>query len=502
MIPPEAIARKFQQLKPKFHLADQVSVGLPIYSVTIRALTLSRKPTPPIDEFVLKCIDRGLYMTSQISAFLGLDEAVIKNTLVNLAQMDCIALIPETNSRSQVLRLTRKGKTTLQTAETEEPEEREFRLHYDGLLRKAAWYERLEKLRYDELREQGIFEIQAYPPKRPQLSDLEVRDVERIVRALGNPDRRRRDLLAIKKIERVQKLFIPAIALAYVSESGAEVQVAFLIDGKPSTEHELAYAKMDGPKKQGIDKGIKASRAEGQATDDLKGILQVSENETGLAEAAVSTALLAAEQCEVRLDSTEDEAERERLTLELHSLEEAKRQAQLALDALPVRSLYTFDHPPLLEDALSNSRERLMIISPWIKANVVDKDFLLKLEDLLKRNVAVFIGYGITKQPTTNLDPLHQAARDELGHLAGKYSTFRFKRLGDTHAKILIKDRDFSVVSSFNWLSFKGDPSRTFRDEQGIKVQDRDFIDKKFAELLPRFDPMPGLLLRRERELS
>src|SRR6267154_1588388 len=144
MISQEEIARKFQHLKPTFHLADQVTVGLPIYSVTIRALTLSRKPIPPIDEFVLKCIDRGLRSTAQISEFLGLDEAVIKSTLVNLAQMDCIALIPGANSRNQILRLTRKGKTTLQTAEIEEPEEREFKLHYDGLLRKAAWYGRLE----------------------------------------------------------------------------------------------------------------------------------------------------------------------------------------------------------------------------------------------------------------------------------------------------------------------------------------------------------------------
>lgn len=96
-------------------------------------------------------------------------------------------------------------------------------------------------------------------------------------------------------------------------------------------------------------------------------------------------------------------------------------------------------------------------------------------------------GYGINKQPTANLAPQHQAARDQLSQLAGKYSNFRFKRLGDTHAKVLIKDSEFSVVSSFNWLSFKGDPNRTFRDEQGLKVQDASFIEKKFDELLPRF---------------
>ena len=56
------------------------------------------------------------------------------------------------------------------------------------------------------------------------------------------------------------------------------------------------------------------------------------------------------------------------------------------------------------------SLERLMIIALWIKADVVDKDFLEKLEALLKTNVAVFIGYGINKQPTASLALQHQAA--------------------------------------------------------------------------------------------
>jgi phosphatidylserine/phosphatidylglycerophosphate/cardiolipin synthase-like enzyme len=180
----------------------------------------------------------------------------------------------------------------------------------------------------------------------------------------------------------------------------------------------------------------------------------VRDQEVSRAADEVASALVAAEQCETRLEATGEEGEKQVLNLELERLEAAKRKAEAELQALPIRNLYTYDHPPLLEEALNQSRERLMIIAPWIKADVVDKDFLEKLEALLKSSVAVFIGYGINKQPTANLAPQHQAARDRLSQLAGKYSNFRFKRLGDTHAKVLIKDSDFSVVSSFNWLSF------------------------------------------------
>lgn len=35
-----------------------------------------------------------------------------------------------------------------------------------------------------------------------------------------------------------------------------------------------------------------------------------------------------------------------------------------------------------------------MIISPWSRANVVNKQFIEQLEKLLKRDVQLLIGYG------------------------------------------------------------------------------------------------------------
>jgi hypothetical protein len=65
-------------------------------------------------------------------------------------------------------------------------------------------------------------------------------------------------------------------------------------------------------------------------------------------------------------------------------------------------------------------------------------------------------------------------------------------RLGNTHAKVLIKDSDFAAVTSFNWLSFKGDPNRTFRDEQGTLLQEQGLVDQKFNELAGRFNRIEG----------
>ncbi len=39
------------------------------------------------------------------------------------------------------------------------------------------------------------------------------------------------------------------------------------------------------------------------------------------------------------------------------------------------------------------------------------------------------------------------------------------RSFGEGH---LIKDNEFAAVTSFNWLSFKGDPKHDFRDKQGV----------------------------------
>jgi phosphatidylserine/phosphatidylglycerophosphate/cardiolipin synthase-like enzyme len=75
--------------------------------------------------------------------------------------------------------------------------------------------------------------------------------------------------------------------------------------------------------------------------------------------------------------------------------------------------------------------------------------------------------------------------------LEQRYANFRFKRLGNTHAKVLIKDSEFVAVTSFNWLSFRGDPDKTFRDEQGTLIQQAEHVENKFGDLVKRFDDTP-----------
>jgi hypothetical protein len=484
LIPVEETANKYR-VRPGYRLADYAEVGLPIYSVNVRALTIARKKISPTDEFVLKCLDQELSSSTEIASFLGLPETVIKGILINLAQSESIALIAADGSRDQSLRLTQKGRFTLEKAEIEVPEERIFSLHYDALLKRPILYGRMETLKFEELKARQFIEIQAFPTKRPRVSDLDVAQLARVTRTLGNPDDYRRELVAVKSIERLHKLFLPALALVYLSLDSNDVQVGFAVDGNLSAEHENAFAGMEGPRKQGIVASIRKKSDEYDFLRDLKAQLPSPDSED------LETKAL---QTEVKLRETkdklfvaEDSSEQQNLRNRLRSLLEEHDQLKEKLARSVVIYLYSLDHRPLLEDALTTSKSRLLILSPWIRGEVVDSSFLQKLETLLISGVSIYIGYGINETPTVKVRAKDQVAKDNLLKLSQRFPHFRFARLGNTHAKVLIKDSEYAVVGSFNWLSFKGDPNQQFRDEQSIKIQRADLVESKFAELAGRF---------------
>src|SRR4028118_1617152 len=79
--------------RPGFDLVSCKEVGLPVYKITVQALTQLRKPIPPIEEYVLKAINVGLSSEEDIGGFLGLEPPIIRDALINLRMSEDIDLI-------------------------------------------------------------------------------------------------------------------------------------------------------------------------------------------------------------------------------------------------------------------------------------------------------------------------------------------------------------------------------------------------------------------------
>jgi phosphatidylserine/phosphatidylglycerophosphate/cardiolipin synthase-like enzyme len=141
--------------------------------------------------------------------------------------------------------------------------------------------------------------------------------------------------------------------------------------------------------------------------------------------------------------------------------------AEESLIQIPVRSVSVFEHRELLKEALESARRRILLISPWIKSGVVNKEFVARLERRLRAGTVVHIAYGFGKNDSGS----DSEALSRLNNLQKRFpARFTFARLANTHAKILIFD-DKWISTSFNWLSFSGDPGRAYRMEEGTLVQ-------------------------------
>lgn len=450
---PEEVARRYSE-RPGYSLVSYGEVGLPVWKISLRAEVLEHKQIDAFSEFVLRSASIGVNEPVHIRRLLGLHERVTTATLVELLSSDDLFLAAQPGESTTSLNLTPKGRHTLETAVSIVPEETVIDIDYDGLLRKPVPF--IERwLTPFELRDIGAREIPPARVRPPELEQLDIAAVDTTIKQLGERRHAKRQLLALKAIERRRRVFQRAVILVYRANSGPEVQVGFAIDGRLSEEHEQAFARADLARKLGIVADHRPS-----ATDPLPETIKVLVEEAAASESTEEAPPVAPD-----------------------------GEAASRLPVPVVTALATYDHPEYLHLALHAAADRLLIISPWVTKAVVDSKFIAQLRNRLDEGVDVFIGWGITKldQPDKDIDP---AVKEEFDRIAKRYPyTFRPQRLGTTHSKVLVLDRTFVIHTSFNWLSFKGDPKRTYRDEHGFLVRDQTIIDSVFSEWERRFAP-------------
>jgi hypothetical protein len=461
---PEDVAQRYSQ-RPGYALISYAEVGLPFYRLTLRAQVLEHKQISPLTEFLLRSVEIGVEEPTNIGALLGLDGSVLDATVVSALRNDDIRLGAPAQKRA-LLTLTQKGRRSLETAMAIAPSETLIEIHYDGLLRRPVPF--LDSwLTGIDLRERGSREVPPAVVRPPGLANIELRDVDPIVRALGDRRHTRRDLLALKSLEGRKRIFQLAVALVYRAEDDGKVQVAFAIDGTLSAEHERAFSQSKMLRKLGIGAGGLEP-----AEVTLSNILGAEIIEEA-ARNRPFTVVLPATSADLLAES---------------SVEAIASPPALQIPANQVLPVETFQHPGYLQTGLANASSRLLIISPWVRRPVVNRGFISQLRAALARGVTIYVGWGFG--PLEQIDEdIDSEVKSDFHSLQRKFPTSFFaRRLGNTHAKVLICDREFMVVTSFNWLSFKGDPNRTFRDERGIFVSVPDHVERQFAEWTIRFE--------------
>jgi hypothetical protein len=459
-----------------YRLADYVEVGLPVYRVMLRAFTQTRKAISPIDEFLMRLVSADIQSTGELSSFLGLPPLFVDEELSQLLVDDLLELRAGPDRR-QRLAITGKGLLALQKAATIVPEERTFTVDYDAICQEIAFYGRSQLLSSRQTRLCGYKQIRPLLPKQLDTSDFSVREVQQNLRKLAPHRNSLTDVLAIRSLDRKKLYFLPAIMLIYRSIEDRDIQVSFAIEGHISEEHEQAFARSNGINSLGIDRDL--ARFD-EMKIDVEAIVTEVTTARRVEKPQASPPSLSAQQACARVTSAD-------LDIPQQPWSHLDPQQQRNLSDTGLCYLSAHDHPHLLRHALHRTTYRLVIISPFLHESVVNKEFVKSLDILLRREVKVFLGYGMPETHGWKAPKGQVAVVRSLEALAHKYSTFRVVKV-DSHAKVLLEDEAFLALGSFNWLSFHGDPDRPFRDEQSVLITMPSMIEEKYQQLIQRFE--------------
>ncbi|MGE0304264.1 MAG: hypothetical protein AB7N61_14810 [Acidimicrobiia bacterium] len=466
MIETSVVAERFASHKPGYRLLECEVAALPYFSITARGVWQERKALPPIDEFILHAINAGVVDPKEVGEFLGLDTALVDHSLARLWQRDLVDY-PAGNG-GRLLRLTRIGERALEEISEVVPREGEIWFTFDRLAWRPSTVPSFDLVQPRDARDAGMRQISPRKGKkeaRPDATELSLGMVARALKesmgeALGDAD-----LLVVKQVDRGDAKFLPCHLLIFESLDRREHAFEIAIDGRLDPDAAAAIEAQGGIAHLGLQFG---EAAEGDPTEV----------------APIDAVLSRVEQPVASLQEV-DQLRQEALVVAVTPEGTATPKGQDPLTGRPAsvavleaRNLDTFEHRPFLTEALATARRRLLITSPWVRNAVVNKDFMDQLWALARRGVQVHVGYGIRD----DADGCDASALERLSKLHDRFKNVTVGCLGDTHAKILIWD-DHQIVTSFNWLSFRGDENRTYRQETGFLLKNNPaVVDPLYSE--------------------
>ena len=423
---------KFAHLFPEHELLQIEYIALPIAKVEIQVIGQVVTETTPITEFLLKFVDLVINQVSNISEALGISEELALDEVAEEIRQGRID-----RSMADRLVLTALGKETLISSTVRLPKKQKIEVVFDKGSWKLMEWDKSTFIPNAEFRDQYENTLKSFENKKStiQLKDLDVVSLNRLLKSESKVNQKNTvEILNIQKITQRRHGYRLGRLMIY-SKTSTENGFVVLVGDERSEEHENLIRLRGGLDSLNI---------------KITAPVKVNNKQK-------TTAM---QVMEVPIDVPyEDDG----------------------------RLVKSFEHRPILLEALENSKHRFMIIAPWITRAVVDDDMIRKLERLIRSKVAVTIAFGFHDASNPHELKRRDDARilNKLLALSRRYSNFEFRWMGLTsdkginHSKIFVSDSIY-IAGSFNWLSFKGAADRTYRKEDSEMRTKKEVVDARY----------------------
>lgn len=480
---------------PGYDLLGSYEAGIPIYKVRLRVRARKKQTISALAEFTLKLINLGIDSEPEISKALGMENSFIENTLEQLSAIQLIKA--QVNSTRHIpfmqFALTAKGKEALNKT-LMSTFDALLTIQVDGLIGKYSAINK-DNLFWDgmDLRKNGTFMLHGSTKSRPTVEYLNA-DINNLITLfrsqqddLGNSEQ------LVEVLEVLNPKLMYKLVKVLVFRNQQEGQIKFRVfegyEPVPEYDEKLAERERNGSRVIPDDFLIPQSEF---TPSNLHKELKIDLSK--LQRQQLEFENLKQEKEKLTNQSKKDEKQDPNIvtarTLRIQELENAL--SNLENKQSSTRLIKASEHFTKLKLALNQSKNYVLIVSPWIKADVVDKDMVQQIKECTQRGVWILIGYGM---------PLRRGESKES--YIDEWVTNQFKAiqklpngnrfvylwLGNTHEKILVCDDVFSVVTSYNWLSYRGD--KGFRSETGTYSEDPRIVSETTRHVISEFKLLP-----------
>jgi len=502
--------KNLQAEMPGFSLLLTYVAGLPLRELDVTVRAMGRERLSSLHESLLKCVDRGVNTLGLIDTVLGAGTQLIKHGLAFLHSLDLVEETAELGvDGTLAFVITERGRLALRDAGLRRPVTWSVPCSQDAITGQLVVRRKRARLASAAMISSGA--VYALPSRftRPRAGELEKSDLRRVVRELARGDGGKSwegDVLDILAIERAQEKY--RIVDIAVFENDAGVLAFRVLDrGARLREYDPilgAMAELNPevvPSEIGTVRAARRTAAQWLSPEELAlaaanaEALEELQEKIDAVDSAVREASAIAPEGDVgearvttreQLELALQEAERLRIERDRLIQDRADKEEELERG---VRRISSEEHLQWLEKAFKHAKERVVVISPWLSPDAINTEFKRWVVDALDRGVTVILGWGYPDEGSDQVKKRQRSihvAQKLVDHVMNSHSgTKRGKvqpadraellivELGDTHSKILVADQTFAVVSSFNFLSYRGarkDGNLRVRDERGIRI--------------------------------
>jgi DNA-binding MarR family transcriptional regulator len=433
-------ARRHAHALPGHLLLAAEHCAIPASTLTVDVLVEQVEDLDSAQKYALRAMLHGIDTVEDLQLFMGLEGGDTARAVAGLLAAEYIDYRPPAAGEARRLSLLPAGLEAARDAQLRRPAATSIQVVYDRLTKSVTDWRKASLRRSSQAKaDPGRVLLPPGSSLSVQVEDL---TIPAITAALNRGTRAEVRILGVSGVTENRNFYYDATLLVFQDIDSNTLRLGMEVDGAWSEPHAAALEAMGAVERLGLSAAPVESPHE-PVTDagPRLGRDEVIALQAGPADT------------------------------------EGGESADDALGRTAIRWLGMYEHPKWLEQALTTSKRRLLIVSPWIREAVVNAQFIRKIETLAQR-IDVTIFWGTGENAGTD-----QSALKALNDAARRSKRLAVVRVGDTHAKILVSDGHY-IKTSFNWLSFRGNLSRKYRQEEGDLVQDQVLADRAYDKYM------------------